>query len=77
MAVGNTIIKFNGDTDIKTAIQFAVDLVRDAQENCDLIYNEWFKMTVTPKTTLKYGLNLFFSKAMSQKNLGMDQIRSK
>ena len=43
MAVGNTIIKFDTDTDIKTAIQFVIDLVRDARENYDLVYNEWFK----------------------------------
>ena len=77
MAVGNTVIKFDWGTDIKTAIQFTIDLVRNAQENCDLVYNEWFKMTVTPATTLQYGLNLFFTKSMSQTNLGMEQIKSK
>jgi len=77
MAAGNTIIKFDTDTDIKTAIQFVIDSVRDARENYDLVYNEWFKMTVTPATTLQHGLNLFFSSAMSQKNLGIGQKKSK
>lgn len=77
MATKNTIIEFDTGVDIKTAIQFVIDLVRNAQRNYDLVYNDWFKMTVTPATTLRYGLNLFFSGAMSQKNLGMGQIKTK
>ncbi|MBO7656341.1 MAG: hypothetical protein J6S80_01275 [Alphaproteobacteria bacterium] len=77
MATKNTIIEFDTGVDIKTAIQFVIDLVRNAQRNYDLVYNDWFKMTVTPATTLQYGLNLFFSGAMLQKNLGMGQIKTK
>ncbi|MBO7508940.1 MAG: hypothetical protein J6T57_01535 [Alphaproteobacteria bacterium] len=77
MGAEKTVVKFDTRTDIKTAIQFTIDLVRDAQENCNLVYNNWFKMTITPMTTVEYGVNLFFSKAMSQKNLGMGKIQSK
>ena len=73
MATGKTVIKFGTGTDIKIAIQFAIDAVRDTQEDHEFVYNDWFKMTITPTTTLQYVLNLFFSKSMLQKNLGMGQ----
>ena len=72
-----TSVEFDNGPDIKTAIQFVIDLAKGAKKNYELIYNKWFKMTVTPETTLQYGLNLFFSKSMSQPNLGMGQIKSK
>jgi len=72
----NTVIEFNRGTDIKTAIQFVINLAKVTQRNYDMLYNEWFKMTVTPATTLQYGLNLFFSKSMSHLNMGMEQMKA-
>ena len=70
-------IEIEYGTDIKTAIGSVIDLARGTQKNYKLVYNKWFEMTVTPATNLQHGLNLFFSKSMSQKNIGMGQIKSK
>ena len=77
MATENTVIKFDGETDIKIAIQSVIEVAKSTQKNYEMVYNNWFKMTVSPTTTLDYGLRLFFTKSMSQTNLGMGQIKSK
>ena len=71
------IIEIEFGTDIKTAIQSVINLAKNTQENFKLVYNKWFELNVTPTTTLQYGLNLFFSKSVSQKNIGMSQVQSK
>lgn len=70
-------IEIEYGTDIKTAIGSVIDLARGTQKNYKLVYNKWFEMTVTPITNLQHGLNLFFSKSMSQKNIGIGQVKSK
>ncbi len=76
MTTENTVIKFDRGTDIKIAIQSVIELAKSTQENYEMVYNNWFKMTVTPTTTMEYGVNLFFSKSMSQSNLGMRQMKA-
>ena len=73
----DSIKKYDIGTYIADAIMEVVKLAKCDNKNYILIYNNWFKMTVTPETTLQYGLKLFFSKSMSQPNLGMGQIKSK
>lgn len=70
-------IEIEYGTDIKTAIGSVIDLACGTQKNYKLVYNKWFEITVTPTTNLQHGLNLFFSKSMSQKNIGMGQMKSK
>lgn len=72
----NTVIEFNRGTDIKIAIQSVIEVAKSTQKNYEMVYNNWFKMTVTPATTLQYGLNLFFSKSMSHLNMGMRQMKA-
>jgi len=75
MATENTVIKFDGGTDIKIVVQSVIELAKSTQKNYEMVYNNWFKMTVTPTTT-EYGVNLFFSKSMSQANLGMRPMKA-
>lgn len=76
MTTENTVIKFDRGTDIKTAIQSVIELAKSTQKNYEMVYNSWFKMTVTPTTTMEYSVNLFFSRSMSQSNLGMRQMKA-
>ena len=76
MATENTVIKFDKGTDIKIAIQSVIEVAKSTQKNYEMVYNNWFKMTVTPTTTTEYGVNLFFSKSMSQANLGMPPMKA-
>ncbi|MBQ6736704.1 MAG: hypothetical protein IJQ90_04455 [Alphaproteobacteria bacterium] len=73
----NNVKKYNIGTYIGDAIAEVIGLAKVDNKNYILIYNNWFKMTVTPTTTLDYGLRLFFNKSMSHPNLGMGQIKSK
>lgn len=69
--------RYGLDTYIGDAIQEVIKLAQTTGENYIFVYNNWFKMTVTPTTTLEYGLRLFFTKSMSQKNLAMGEIQEK
>lgn len=77
MADKNNIKKYDIGTYIGDAITEVIKLAKADNKNYTLIYNNWFKLTVTPTTTLEYGLRLFFSKAMSQNNLGMGAVQEK
>lgn len=77
ISMANTIKKYNIGTYIGDAIQEVINLAKANQINYDLVYNNWFKFTVTPTTTLEYGLRLFFTKSMSQKNLAMGAVQEK
>ena len=76
MATENTVIKFDKGTDIKIAIQSVIEVAKSTQKNYEMVYNNWFKMTVTPTTTVEYGVNLFVSKSMSQANFGMRPMKA-
>lgn len=70
----NNVKKYNIGTYIGDAIAEVIGLAKVGNKNYILIYNNWFKLTVTPTTTLDYGLRLFFAKSMSQKNMAMGQM---
>ena len=71
----NDIKKYDIGTYIGDAITEVIKLAKLNNENYTLVYNNWFKLIVTPTTTLDYGLRLFFSKSMSQQNLAMGQMQ--
>lgn len=71
----DNIKKYDIGTYIGDAITEVIKLAKLNNENYTLVYNNWFKLIVTPTTTLDYGLRLFFSKSMSQQNLAMDQMQ--
>jgi len=71
----DNIKKYDIGTYIGDAITEVIKLAKLNNENYTLVYNNWFKLIVTPTTTLDYGLRLFFSKSMSQQNLGMGQMQ--
>lgn len=71
------IKEYNIGTYIGDAITEVIKLAQSNNKNYTLVYNKWFKMTVTPTTTLDYGLRLFFNRSMSHPNLGMGQMKSK
>lgn len=73
----NNIKKYDVGTYIGDAITEVIKLAKADSKNYVLIYNNWFKMTVTPTTTLDYGLRLFFSKSMSEKNMAMGAMQEK
>ena len=70
----NNVKKYNIGTYIGDALAEVIGLAKSNNKNYILIYNNWFKLTVTPTTTVDYGLRLFFSKSMSQKNMAMGQM---
>ncbi len=71
----DNIKKYDIGTYIGDAITEVIKLAKLNNENYTLVYNNWFKLIVTPTTTLDYGLRLFFSKSMSQQNLAMGQMQ--
>ncbi len=71
----NDIKKYDIGTYIADAIVEVINLAKANNKDYIFIYNNWFKMTITPTTTLDSGLRLFFSKSMSQKNLAMGVAR--
>ena len=71
------IKEYSIDTYIADAITAVIKLAKSDKTDYILVYNKWFKLTVTPTTTLDYGLRLFFAKSMSQTNLGMGVMQEK
>lgn len=71
------IKEYDIGTYVGDAITEVIKLAKSNNKNYTLVYNKWFKMNVTPTTTLDYGLRLFFNYSMSHPNLGMGQIESK